>query len=91
MNPKNTYVSWMLSLIVVVLSTSINASPRNQNSKINNAQLDFKMAQLLAQKEQTQAMYQRLLDATAKKEVQAKAINSKAKLVKVSLFLYIVQ
>ncbi len=88
MTPKNLMVSWLLVLSIVLVSTSVNAAPRNVNSQKNiSKQLKLSAAQLMAQKAQTEAAYIRLLRISERKakEKQIKdASRAKPRLVKAS-------
>lgn len=87
MNPKIAKDSWLLAIFVVLMTSNVNAAPRNQNTETDQ-KLDVKVAQLLAQKKQTELAYQRLLEVSEQKARNKKIADlakaAKPQLVKAS-------
>ena len=62
MNSKNVMTSSLIAILLVMLSITVSASPRNSNSVIKPiTKLELKEAQFIAQRTQMEAIYQRLL------------------------------
>lgn len=90
MNLKNTNVSWLLSLLVLIISTNISAAPRNANAKTDQkVKPELNAAQLLAQRKQLEAAYMQLIKVSEQKSRNKKAADlakvSRPELISVSL------